>query len=786
MARDLSGELAEPAQIDRSELDGRWSRMERVGSGASSVVWRGRSHSGGEGDAAIKVANPDPVSMRAVAAEARLLARVGRRWGPKLLDAGPGYLVTEWVEGDRLELGKVGVARDRLAAVLAHAVGRGLEELHEAGIRHGDVKPANVLWAGREPTVDAADARVATLIDLGLATESGEEALGATPRYSAPELSDRGEAASAADLWSLGLMLAELLDDRVASAARPAEVVAAWDGVLSEPARWVQALMAPAPGGRPSASWLAMRAAKWLGLTENLEEVASARVARVRRAYLAERRNDVDGHAVIPASIGEPARSWLQAKIDGLHSLPLAREASKTIEPLGIVRTARWLVRLVGASAAAWPLGALKWDEGAIVARAAELASAMAPSAWTFDDFASPMARARATWKAAPGPDRIPSLVRELAQPSPDAAAIELGEDETVSGQAPTTLALLVASALLRVGEAGRAWAALSRADGPEVEALRAEVARRRGDISGAEKSANLALAASDNRVSSRGRATLARLAWDRGDLEAAEAVLVGGDGAGVAEQRALISWKRGEADEGGRIVEAALSGSLDAEGRARLEAIGGILELSRGQASRARASFSRAVESAVRSGSVVEEATYLTSEAAAATDCGAVGRALESATRAALLWERLARPAQAARAWLARAASLAAIGAQHSTDEAACEARARAIESHDVQAAAYALWARVEVRTPGDESARAWAIQAARELGVSSPDDQARALARLLLWAPLDATDARFAETDERIGALSPAARWEWWGARAAMEAAGIPFLASVRCSMR
>ena len=42
-------------------------------------------------------------------------------------------------------------------------------------------------------------------------------------------------------------------------------------------------------------------------------------------------------------------------------------------------------------------------------------------------------------------------------------------------------------------------------------------------------------------------------LAWDCGDLEAAAAVLVGGDGAGVAEQRALISWKRGEADgEGG------------------------------------------------------------------------------------------------------------------------------------------------------------------------------------------------------------------------------------------
>src|SRR5260370_26081206 len=39
-----------------------------------------------------------------------------------------------------------------------------LDELHQAGIHHGDVKPANVLCAPTTPLRDAADDRGATLI----------------------------------------------------------------------------------------------------------------------------------------------------------------------------------------------------------------------------------------------------------------------------------------------------------------------------------------------------------------------------------------------------------------------------------------------------------------------------------------------------------------------------------------------------------------------------------------------------------------------------------------------
>ena len=200
----MSDKLAEPRSIPP------WEALERVGEGATSVVWRARHVDGGQ-LVALKLARADEASGRAVAREANLLARVGRRWGPALVDAGAGFLATEWIAGSPVDPRAIPAKaeRERLAAVVAHGAGRALEELHEAGVRHGDVKPQNVLRSTHKPTRDAAEDRGATLIDLGLASDVGAEVLGGTPRYAAPELRDRGEAGPAADLWALGVVLAE-------------------------------------------------------------------------------------------------------------------------------------------------------------------------------------------------------------------------------------------------------------------------------------------------------------------------------------------------------------------------------------------------------------------------------------------------------------------------------------------------------------------------------------------------------------------------------------------------
>src|SRR5207302_37717 len=114
-----------------------------VGEGASAEVWRAERRDSGS-VAAIKIAKPG----HALAREAELAARLARRWGPALLDAGvtpegAPFLATEWIEGSALSPAKIAKAdRERTAAIVAHAVARALAELHEAGVRHGDVKPA--------------------------------------------------------------------------------------------------------------------------------------------------------------------------------------------------------------------------------------------------------------------------------------------------------------------------------------------------------------------------------------------------------------------------------------------------------------------------------------------------------------------------------------------------------------------------------------------------------------------------------------------------------------------
>jgi tetratricopeptide (TPR) repeat protein len=433
----------------------------------------------------------------------------------------------------------------------------------------------------------------------------------------------------------------------------------------------------------------------------------------VRRTYLAARSHDVR-LANVSRAIAEPARGWLEDAIRWARKLDPASVGTETsIEPMGAVRRARWLVSLAGASAAAWVTGGDERGEGELVAHAVALARERDPSAWTLEDLLGKGGPAPGTWDPGNDDERVVRVVRELSRSAPDPAAIELAENELARGRAPAAMAFPLAAALARGGETGRAWAALAATEGAEADAFRGELARRRGQTAVAEAMARRALGTTEPATRGAAQATLGRLAWDAGDLDETERRLEGARGPAAAEVRALVAWRRGTYESALRALDVALAEPLDADVVARLENVKGLLELSRGASVAALRCFGRAVELAARAGAVLEEATYLTSEAAAASDAGDLARALASATRAALLWERLARPDRAARAWLARAGSLASIGVAHGADEAAEEARARALASRDEQAVAYARWAQVEVRPAGDERARGWAIEA-------------------------------------------------------------------------
>jgi serine/threonine protein kinase len=93
---------------------------------------------------------------------------------------------------------------------IASGIAGGIDALHRAGIVHRDLKPANILLAR---ALD--DAVVPVLMDFGLAVPPGAVACSApitgSPEYMAPELFRGASASPAADIYSLGLILFEMV-----------------------------------------------------------------------------------------------------------------------------------------------------------------------------------------------------------------------------------------------------------------------------------------------------------------------------------------------------------------------------------------------------------------------------------------------------------------------------------------------------------------------------------------------------------------------------------------------
>jgi serine/threonine-protein kinase len=122
------------------------------------------------------------------------------------------YMVMEWVDGKLLREAMRGPERMPVARAVRIALGvcRALEYIHSHGVVHRDLKPENIMIDGED--------RV-KLIDFGIAGRAGANRLTfrklsdvmGTPDYISPEQveGNRGDARS--DLYSLGVILYEML-----------------------------------------------------------------------------------------------------------------------------------------------------------------------------------------------------------------------------------------------------------------------------------------------------------------------------------------------------------------------------------------------------------------------------------------------------------------------------------------------------------------------------------------------------------------------------------------------
>jgi eukaryotic-like serine/threonine-protein kinase len=154
--------------------------------------------------------------------EAEIASRLGHPNIVEVLDFdtlpdGTPFLVMEYLCGESLE---ARLRRGRLplaeALALTRQMGSALQAAHRAGVVHRDLKPANVFLV---PT-DSEGAERVKLLDFGISKmrEEGElsvtltrSSLG-TPLYMSPEQIRSARSADArADIWSLGVILYELL-----------------------------------------------------------------------------------------------------------------------------------------------------------------------------------------------------------------------------------------------------------------------------------------------------------------------------------------------------------------------------------------------------------------------------------------------------------------------------------------------------------------------------------------------------------------------------------------------
>ena len=208
---------------------GAWELLRLLGSGGMADVWLARRTDGAfERQVALKIPRLQGRSAEMTARfalECNILATLEYPGIARLYDAGVDgsgvpYIAMEYVEGEPLVAwcdarGLDRAARIRLFLqvldVVAHAHGR--------GVIHRDLKPSNILVTG-QGEVRLLDFGIARLLqpEDNAALLTRAYGLAVTPEYASPELL-RGEAIdSRSDVYSLGVVLHELL-----TGARPAQ-----------------------------------------------------------------------------------------------------------------------------------------------------------------------------------------------------------------------------------------------------------------------------------------------------------------------------------------------------------------------------------------------------------------------------------------------------------------------------------------------------------------------------------------------------------------------------------